>query len=342
LIRNSGPPGTDAILFGVDRVRFLDSGAVMRMAQNRPLFAALLTGSLALHMFALLLLNWLEQAPTATKTSLEIPVELVSDPGASGKGSRQHAAAAGQKIAESKSKPASTPLSPSAPSKSQAAAQPKPTAQTKEPSAPKPEPPKPAQTQPLKLPQQPEQPKAAAAPTQPKSQANQPKPAAQPQQPAQPAATAQPKPPAAPPASMQLRGVPTMATLQTQAMHPSAAQLPFSMEENYQAVAVPSATANGDLETSYKTLVFSMLELAKQFPADARARGAQGTATVYFEIDDNGGVKSVKLVQSSGDTELDVESLAVVERAAPFPKPPRGAQRAFAAEIEFDPGEPAH
>jgi colicin import membrane protein len=334
LIRDSGPPGTDAILLGVDRVRFLDSGAVMRMAQNRPLFAALLTGSLALHMFALLLLNWLEQAPTATKTSLEIPVELVSDPGASGKGSGQHAAAAGQKIAEAK---------------------PKPTAQTKQPQAPKPEPPKPAQTQPLKLPQQPEQPKAAAAPTQqkPAPQANQPKPAAQPHPPAQPAAAAQRKPstagaqpkqpaPVTPPAATQSSGIPTMATLQMQAMHPSAAQLPFSMEENYQAVAVPSPNADGDLLTSYKTLVFSMLELAKQFPADARARGAQGTATVYFEIDNNGGVKSVKLVQSSGDTELDVESLAVVERAAPFPKPPRGAQRAFAAEIEFDPGEPAH
>lgn len=105
------------------------------------------------------------------------------------------------------------------------------------------------------------------------------------------------------------------------------------------AVAVPKPTAEGDEALSYKTIVFGMLELAKQFPADARARGAQGTATIYFEINDDGSAKNIRLLKSSGDTELDAESLAVVLRASPFPKPPPGARRVFAADIEFDPAE---
>ena len=52
-------------------------------------------------------------------------------------------------------------------------------------------------------------------------------------------------------------------------------------------------------------------------------------------IDDAGELTNVSLIRSSGDTGLDVESLALVARAAPFPKPPPDAQRAFAAEITF-------
>lgn len=112
------------------------------------------------------------------------------------------------------------------------------------------------------------------------------------------------------------------------------------MPDNWQAVAVPAPSEDGDEDLSYKTVVFSKLELAKQFPPDARARGARGSALIKFDLNDNGTVKSVTLLRSSGDTELDVESLAVVERAAPFPKPPPGAQKSFAAAIEFDPSQP--
>lgn len=123
---------------------------------------------------------------------------------------------------------------------------------------------------------------------------------------------------------------------------PTPASSPFGIMDDdplLRAVAVPKPTAEGDEALSYKTVVFGMLELAKQFPADARARGAQGTATIYFEINDDGSAKNIRLLKSSGDTELDAESLAVVLRASPFPKPPPGARRVFAADIEFDPAE---
>ncbi|MFZ1960201.1 MAG: TonB family protein, partial [Methylovirgula sp.] len=161
------------------------------------------------------------------------------------------------------------------------------------------------------------------------------------------------KPPAQPPNPPALRPPlqptaaprpPSPAAPQMQAAHPvpTPASSPFGIMDDdplLRAVAVPRPTAEGDEALSYKTIVFGMLELSKQFPADARARGAQGTATIYFEINDDGSAKNIRLLHSSGDTELDAESLAVVVRASPFPKPPPGARRVFAADIEFDPGE---
>ena len=108
------------------------------------------------------------------------------------------------------------------------------------------------------------------------------------------------------------------------------------MSETFQAVAVPSPTQDGDLITAYKTLVFSKLELAKRFPAEARKRHAHGSAIIAFTLDDQGQVMRVTLVESSGDTALDGASLALVARAAPFPPPPPGAQKEFAAVVEFN------
>jgi colicin import membrane protein len=93
---------------------------------------------------------------------------------------------------------------------------------------------------------------------------------------------------------------------------------------------------DGDGEAiNYKVMVFGMLERVKHFPDAAAARGAQGSAVVVFSLDDAGGVKSVSLFKSSGDPDLDAESVSVVTRAAPFPIPPAGAQRDFAAELTF-------
>ncbi|MGA2639126.1 energy transducer TonB [Methylocella sp.] len=113
-------------------------------------------------------------------------------------------------------------------------------------------------------------------------------------------------------------------------------QLPFDNgPEIFRAVAVPLPTEGGDEPMSYKMIVFGLLERAKQYPESARERGASGNAVVSFTIDETGALTNVSLVRSSGDTDLDVESLALVARAAPFPTPPPDAQRAFAAEITF-------
>jgi TonB family protein len=325
LIQDSSPTAFDADRWGAERIRILEPhSAVMRMTQSRPPFAAVLAGSFALHLLALFLLNRLEQAPqTGQEATVEIPIDLVSDPnaakGPASRGAAKPATPAAQKP-QAKSTPQPTHATPEKP-----AAQAKPAEPQAVPSKPTPAA-KPA-AQPAPKPAPPQQPIAQAVPP----------PQAAPQPPNPPAL----QPPAHPTASSR---PPTQAAPQVQAAHPipTPASSPFGIMEDEplrRAVAVPKPTADGDEALSYKTIVFGMLELAKQFPDDARARGAQGTATIYFEINDDGSAKDIRLLKSSGDTELDAESLAVVLRASPFPKPPQGAQRVFAADIEFDPAE---
>jgi protein TonB len=64
-----------------------------------------------------------------------------------------------------------------------------------------------------------------------------------------------------------------------------------------------------------------------------RATG-RGAALVQFSVADGGRLASARLARSSGSTRLDRAALTVVRRAAPFPAPPRGAQRNFSVKIE--------
>ncbi len=117
---------------------------------------------------------------------------------------------------------------------------------------------------------------------------------------------------------------------------PNSLRLPFDNGPDiFRAVAVPLPTAGGDEPMSYKMIVFGLLERAKEYPEAAKQRGARGSAVVSFAIDDAGQLTNVSLLRSSGDSDLDIESVALVARAAPFPKPPADAQREFAAEITF-------
>jgi TonB family protein len=56
---------------------------------------------------------------------------------------------------------------------------------------------------------------------------------------------------------------------------------------------------------------------------------------VNFLLDRAGNLVNVALVRSTGDRELDVEALALVRRAAPFPKPPVGVLLSFTPIIFF-------
>jgi TonB family protein len=85
---------------------------------------------------------------------------------------------------------------------------------------------------------------------------------------------------------------------------------------------------------SYRFIVGGMLERVKHYPETARQRGAKGIAIIGFVLDESGRIASVSLLRSSGEADLDAESVALVNRAAPFP-PPRGAQDSFAIEVSF-------
>jgi colicin import membrane protein len=110
---------------------------------------------------------------------------------------------------------------------------------------------------------------------------------------------------------------------------------PFhSGPDSFRAVAVPLSAATGGEAMSYSFVVGGMLERVKHYPETARQRGAKGIAIIGFVLDESGRIASVSLLRSSGDADLDAESVAVVNRAAPFPPPP-GAQDSFAIEVAF-------
>lgn len=61
----------------------------------------------------------------------------------------------------------------------------------------------------------------------------------------------------------------------------------------------------------------------------------RGVVRVSFAIASSGGLAGVSVSRSSGSTQLDQAAATLIRRAAPFPKPPAGAQRNFSINIEF-------
>lgn len=90
-----------------------------------------------------------------------------------------------------------------------------------------------------------------------------------------------------------------------------------------------------DADSNYRGIVAAHLARYKQFPADARGRGDQGTATVTFSLDGSGRVTSAHLARGSGVASLDQETQAMVRRASPFPAPPTGRPMTFTVPISF-------
>ena len=74
---------------------------------------------------------------------------------------------------------------------------------------------------------------------------------------------------------------------------------------------------------SYQGLVMAHLTKHKKYPNSALTQGKEGTAVLRISIDDNGNVLSSELRKTSGETLLDEESLNLITRANPLPKPPQ-------------------
>lgn len=76
----------------------------------------------------------------------------------------------------------------------------------------------------------------------------------------------------------------------------------------------------------WESALVAHIERFKRYPAEARARGQRGSARVAFTIDRDGWLRESRIVESSGSPELDRESLAMLARAQPMPKPPSQVQ----------------
>jgi protein TonB len=61
---------------------------------------------------------------------------------------------------------------------------------------------------------------------------------------------------------------------------------------------------------------------------------SRGTAVVAFSVSSSGGLTQVTIARSSGSAKLDQAAVRVIRKAAPFPAPPRGAQRSFSIRIK--------
>jgi TonB family protein len=69
------------------------------------------------------------------------------------------------------------------------------------------------------------------------------------------------------------------------------------------------------------------IDRAKTFPADGYCR--EGLVKISFLIDRSGNLLSSEIAESSNIPAFDVEALAILKRAHPFPPPPEGVGGAF-------------
>jgi len=102
--------------------------------------------------------------------------------------------------------------------------------------------------------------------------------------------------------------------------------------EEKQATAPQQAKTPPRSVTRWQSLLAAHIEHFKRYPAEARSRGEHGIAKVAFTIDHEGRLLRSSIVQSSGSTTLDQETLAMLARAQPMPRPP---DQLSAAELTF-------
>ena len=109
---------------------------------------------------------------------------------------------------------------------------------------------------------------------------------------------------------------------QSEAMLPQQPEVPPERpREEVPAVAPRPVQARAVLAT-WRNQIVTILERNKRYPSEARARGEHGVTRLAFSIDGEGHLLSSRIVASSGSAALDAETLALVQRAQPFPPPP--------------------
>jgi protein TonB len=94
------------------------------------------------------------------------------------------------------------------------------------------------------------------------------------------------------------------------------------------AAAAESAGNGVKATANYGSAVMKKIRKTKKQRALAK-----GAVIVGFAISEDGGLASVKVLQSSGSAELDMVAQDHIRRSAPFPPPPPGADRKFSFEF---------
>jgi protein TonB len=95
--------------------------------------------------------------------------------------------------------------------------------------------------------------------------------------------------------------------------------------------AGPGAAATAAAQQAAATYPAEVMQRLSRTRRD-RLR-VSGTAVIAFTVGDNGSLVALVVAQGSGSEEVDRAGLALVQRAAPFPPPPPGAQRNFSFQF---------
>lgn len=103
----------------------------------------------------------------------------------------------------------------------------------------------------------------------------------------------------------------------------SLASAPSAADQRADRAAAPVPGANAhdpNAMRNWTSQLVAQIERHKRYPSEAR--GASGKAMVSFSVDRSGGVHHARVVRSSGDSVLDRDAVAWVERSQPLPPPP--------------------
>jgi protein TonB len=146
--------------------------------------------------------------------------------------------------------------------------------------------------------------------------------AAKPHPAAQASSSTKPKPSAKPPV--------TASPEQEAASEPKPGWTPMALAPaDKDTVGKPKVAPKRSDAASYNAKIWSAL--ARHKPRI----GKSGSATVTFSIGAGGGLRSIKVSGSSGDSQLDQMAIATVRGAAPFPPPPDPASASYTIRIYF-------
>jgi protein TonB len=118
---------------------------------------------------------------------------------------------------------------------------------------------------------------------------------------------------------------------------PAAAPVPQA-----QAAAAPppgsAARPSPDVVRRWQAMLVAHLQRHKRYPSAARRDSEEGVAYLRFVMDRNGNVLSKRLERASGHRALDQETLDLIDRAQPLPKPPAdmpGERFEFTVPVQF-------
>lgn len=137
-----------------------------------------------------------------------------------------------------------------------------------------------------------------------------------------------PEPPPPPPAAEDVAvPLPPPPTVKPKPVEKKPTPRPRPAPAPAAAAPAPSAEAPPALPAphilaSWQSQVLAHLERRKRYPRSSQFHREEGVVKVRFVINRGGEVLSFRLESSSGYSELDEETLNLIQRASPLPAPP--------------------